>query len=190
MISKEAAEGGVAMLDITREKKDMLKRYLLNADPFLWDILDSKNKKGRIQELKAMGFLANYSNSGNPNYSRINQDLVVELGIEGVLESIVAPRVRSLFKADTLNYFRRCWEQGQAPTIEYLRERGLYRRRYGTREVYDNPLQHYEKPPSGYKDSAFVFFEIDTQHNFIVRWTAFAGLWFEQIETMLSSKGI
>ena len=72
-------------MEMTREKKDKLKRYMLNADPFLWNVLENKNKKGRLRELKAMGFLTGYSDSTNPNYSRINQDLLVEAGIEGVL---------------------------------------------------------------------------------------------------------
>lgn len=176
------------MLEMTRETKDKLRRYLLNADPFFWNVLDSKNKKGRLQEFKAMGFLANYSDSVNPNYSRINQDLLVELGIEGILERIVVPRVKALFTLDIIDYFRRCWEQGQTPTLDYLRKQGLYRRRYRTREVHESHW-HYEEPPSGYKDPSFVFFQIETQYNFVERWTVFAGLWFEEIEPLLSLTG-
>jgi len=176
------------MLEIARETKDKLKRYMLNADPFLWNTLDAKNKKGRIQELKDIGFLGAYSASANPNYSRINQDLLVELGIEGVLERIVVPKIRGLFTKEIIEYFRRCWEQGQTPALDYLREKGLYRRRYGTREVYDSRL-HIDEPPSGYKDPSFVFFQIETQYNFVERWTVFAGLWFEEIEPLLGTAG-
>ena len=171
------------MLEMTKEKKDKLKRYLLNADPFLWNVLEAKNKKGRIRELKAMGFLAGYSEGTNANYIRINQDLLVEAGIEGMLERIVVPRVRDLFARDIIDYFRRCWEQGQTPTIDYLRQNGLYRRRYGSREVRESRL-HVDEPPSGYKDPAFVFFQIQVQYNFVERWTVFAGLWFEEIEPL------
>jgi hypothetical protein len=175
------------MLDIPREKKDKLKRYLLNADPFLWNVLESKNKKGRIQELKAMGFLAGYSDKGNPNYSRINQDLLVEIGIEGIIEFIVVPRVKALFTEEVINYFRRCWEQGQTPPLDYLRKQGLYRRRYGTREVYDDSWT--SSPPAGYKDPSFVFVQVETQANFVERWTVFAGLWFEEIEPLFGATG-
>lgn len=176
------------MLEMTRETKDKLRRYLLNADPFFWNVLDSKNKKGRLQEFKVMGFLSNYSKSANPNYLRIDQDLLVELGIEGILDRIVVPRVKVLFTSDIIDYFRRCWEQGQTPTLDYLRKQGLYRRRYRTREVYESHW-HYEEPPSGYKDPSFVFLQIETQYNFVERWTVFAGLWFEEIEPMLDSSG-
>ena len=130
-----------------------------------------------------MGFLSSYSNSANPNYIRINQDLLVELGIEGILERIVVPKVTSLFTSDIIDYFRRCWEQGQTPTFKYLRQQGLYRRRYRSREVYEDP-ETYQKP-SGYKDPSFVFVQIETQQNFVERWTVFAGLWFEEIEPLL-----
>ena len=177
------------MLEMTRGTKDKLRKYLINADPFLWNALDNKNKKGRLQELRALGFLSSYSDSANPNYSRINQDLLVELGIEGVLERIVVPKVTSLFTTDIINYFRRCWEQGQTPTFKYLRQQGLYRRRYRSREIYE-PDWHDKESPTGYKDPSFVFVQIETQQNFVERWTVFAGLWFEEIEPLLGSTGM
>jgi len=177
------------MLEIPREQKDKLKRYMLNADPFLWNVLYAKNKKGRIKELKAMGFLKHLSESSNPNYSRINQDLLVEPGIEGVLERIVVPMVKALFTEETMDYFRRCWEQGRTPTLDYLREQGLYRRRFQSREVYDSHWDEMQQPPAGYKDPSFIFFEIQTQYNFVERWTVFAGLWFEEIEPLLVPSG-
>ncbi|MFC1943077.1 hypothetical protein ACFLWO_00645 [Chloroflexota bacterium] len=177
------------MLEMTKDKRDKLRRYLINADPFFWNVLNMKNKKGRIQELKEMGFLADYSDSANVNYSRINQDLLVALGIEGILERIIVPKVTSLFTADIIDYFRRCWEEGQTPTLDYLRKQGLYRRRYRAREVYESHW-HYEEPPSGYKDPSFVFLQIETQHNFVERWTVFAGLWFEEIEPLFVSTGL
>ncbi|MFC2072883.1 hypothetical protein ACFLUU_09375 [Chloroflexota bacterium] len=96
--------------------------------------------------------------------------------------------MKSLFTAETIDYFRRCWEQGQTPTLKYLREQGLYRRRYRTRLVWESHL-HYDEPPTGYKDPSFVFFQIETQQNFVERWTVFAGLWFEEIEPLLVSAG-
>jgi len=179
------AKGGLSMLEMTRATKDKLRRYLNNADPFLWNVLDAKNKKGRLKELKEMDFLSNYSDNVNQNYSRINQDLLVELGIEGIFERIVVSRVNALFTTDIIDYFRRCWEQGQTPILKYLREQGLYHRTIRRREVYEGRLDFYDEPPSGYKDPAFIFVQIETQHNFVERWTVLAGLWFEEIEPLL-----
>ncbi|MFC1953067.1 hypothetical protein ACFLWR_02930 [Chloroflexota bacterium] len=173
------------MLKINRETKEKLKRYLINGDPFLWGLLESRNKKGRIQELKEMNFLSAYSESYNPNYSKINQDLLVELGVAGILEQIIIQRVKTLFTPDIIDYFRRCWEHGQTPHLKYLREQGLYKRRYGRREDYEDSWT--VSPPSGYKDPSFIFFQIQTQANFVERWTVFAGLWFEEIEPLFES---
>jgi hypothetical protein len=182
-------KGGVIMLEIARETKDKLKRYMLNADPFLWNVLDAKNKKGRIKELKAMGFLAGYSESANPNYSRINQDLLVEPGIEGVLDQIVIPKIKALFTEEIMDYFRRCWEQGQTPNLDYLRKQGLYKRRFHARATWDSHWDQMLEPPVGYKDPCFVFFQIETQYDFVERWTVFAGLWFEEIEPLIGDTG-
>lgn len=171
---------------MTRETKTKIGRYLINADPFLWNVLDNKNKKTRLLELKEMGFLSSYSDSANPNYAKINQDLLVEIGIEGILKHIVVPKVTALFTSEIIDYFRRCWEQGQTPTFKYLREQGLYRRRYRSREIYEKDW-HGEESPTGYKDPSFVFVQIETQGNFVERWTVFAGLWFEEIEPLLGS---
>ena len=175
-------------MEIPREQADKLKRYFINANPFLWGVLEAKNKKGRLQELRSLGFLMNYSEGSNATYSKVNQDLLVEIGIEGILERIVVPKVTNAFASDVLRYFRRCWEQGQTPDLNYLKGNKLYRTRsFTTEEVYDSWRS---KPPIvGYKDPAFIFVQIDTQHNFVERWTVFAGLWFEEIEPLLGSLG-
>jgi hypothetical protein len=171
---------------MTNETSGKLEAYLLNADPFLWNTLERKNKKGRIQELQSMGFLKEYSVGTNATYTRINQDLLVELGIEGVLEQIVVPRVKELFEPETLQYFRRCWKQGQTPSLDYLKQHKLYRKHVFTNnEIYDDSSK--VPPIVGYKEAAFVFAQIDTQHGFVERWTVFAGLWFEEIEPLLSA---
>ncbi len=171
-------------MEMDKAAKERMKRYFINADPFLWNVLEAKNKKGRLNELKEKGFLKNYSDSSNFTYSKINQDLLVELGIEGILERIVIPRVtQHLFKPDILQYFRRCWEQGQTPTIDYLKKQGLYKKHhFTTDETYDSSLK--VPPVVGYKEPAFVFVQIDTRYDFVERWTVFAHLWFEEIEPL------
>ena len=135
-----------------------------------------------------MGFLDIYSEGSNPIYSKINRDLLVELGITGILENIVIPRIQKSFSQETLRYFRDCWEQGQTPDLGYLVNNKLYHKRtfvtLTTQEVYDS-FGH-DPPLAGYKDPAFIFVQIETQHNFVERWTVFAGLWFEEIEPLLS----
>jgi len=171
-------------MEIPREQAEKLKRYFINADPFLWGVLENKNKKGRLRELRGLSFLGSYSEGGNPTYSKINQDLLVEIGIEGILERIVVPKITNGFTQEVLRYFQRCWEQGQTPDMKYLKEHKLYRRHiFAEDKVYDGR----EYRVVGHKDPAHLFVQIDTQHNFVERWTVFAGLWFEEIEPLSSS---
>jgi len=172
-------------MEIPKEQSEKLKRYFINADPFLFGVLEKKNKKERLKELKELGFLRDYAESSNATYSRMYQDLIVELGIESIFERIVIPQVNKHFAPEVLRYFRRCWEQGQTPDMKYLKEHQLYSRL---------PLSHHEvygkrdEPQIvGYKDPAHIFLQIDTQHYFVERWTVFAGLWFEEIEALLGS---
>jgi hypothetical protein len=170
------------------EQDNKLKRYFLNADPFLWGILAEKNKKKRLKELKQMGFLAKYSEGSNPIYTKINQDLLVELGIKGILEQIVIPRIRKGFKVEILRYFRDCWEQGRTPEVDYLMRNKLYRRQAFTSIVSSEVREGWavDAPIVGYRDAAFIFVRITREFNVIEGWTVFAGLWFEEIEPLLS----
>ena len=174
-------------MQMAHETREKLETYLINADPFLWNTMEKRNKKERIQELQSMGFLKGYSIGTNATYTKINQDLLVELGLEGILESIVVPRVNALFQTEVLQYFRRCWKQGQTPPLAYLKQHKFYRRHVFTNiETYDDSWN--TPPVVGYKEAAFIFVQIDTQHDFVERWTVFAGLWFEEIEPLLRAE--
>ncbi len=172
-------------MEIPREQSEKLRRYFINADPFLWGLLENKNKKGRLQELRKLGFLMGYSEGSNPTYSKVNQDLLVELGIEGILERIVVPKVTNGFAPDVLRYFRRCWEQGQTPDMKYLKEHQLYQKRMFSEDIVHGKRD--EPFIVGHKDLAHIFAQIHTQYHFVERWTVFAGLWFEEIEPLFGS---
>jgi hypothetical protein len=169
-------------MDIPRDQAEKLKRYLINADPFLWGILETNNKKARLKEIRALGFLSGYSEGSNPVYSKVNQDLLAELGIEGILERIVVPQVLKRLGKEVLHNFRLRWEQGQTPPKEYLKEKRLYRdHRFVWREKWE------DKRIVASKEPAFIFVQINTQFDYVERWTVFAGLWFEEIEPLLGT---
>jgi len=50
-------KGENTMMQIPMETQEKMKRIIINADPFLFGVLKAKNKKGRMKELKEMGFL-------------------------------------------------------------------------------------------------------------------------------------
>jgi len=167
---------------LTNEQIQKLSKYFLNADPFLWGVLRSKNKKARIKELQDRGYLLGYTKGSNPIYTRIVRDLLLELGITGILERIVAPSIQEMFTPEDLRYFRDCWGQGQTPELKYLRKNKLYGKNMFSREIREG---FGEEKVTGYKDPAFIFVQIETQFNLVQRWTVFAGLWFEEIEPSL-----
>lgn len=167
-------------MEIARETADTLKRYFLNASPFLWGVLEGRKKGERIKELKAMGFLGDYSEKSKQKYEAINQELLIELGIEGIIGSIVVPLVHKRIGLEALKRFRRHWEQGQLPDKKYLKENKLYHcHRVTLMEQWEENREVPEKEP------AFMFLEINKSLDFVDRWTVFAGLWFEIIDSLI-----
>jgi hypothetical protein len=172
------------MMQIPMETQEKMKRIIINADPFLFGVLKAKNKKGRMKELKEMGFLKSYSLGSNPNYSRFYQDLFVEIGVKGILEKIIIPRVQEMFSTEVLDYLRRCWYQGQLPTLDYLKEQKLFKHHPFTS---DEIREGIGRPHIvGYREPAFIFFQIDVPHGFIESWAMFAEFWFEEVEPLLA----
>ena len=53
-------------MNIPMGQAGKLGKYFENADPFLWGVLAAKNKKGRLKELKEMGFLTSYAGRQQP----------------------------------------------------------------------------------------------------------------------------
>jgi len=167
-------------MEIARETADTLKRYFINASPFLWSVLEARKKKERIKEIKGMGFLEDYSENSKIKYEMINQQLLVEPGIEGIIDRIVVPLVYKRLGSETLKRFRRHWEQGQLPDKKYLKDNKLYHRyRIGI-------TRYEEKRPVPEKDPAFIFLNINESLDFVDRWTVFAGLWFEIIDPLIT----
>lgn len=168
-------------MEIPRETADMLRRYFLNAAPFMWGVLEGRTKKERLQEIQELGFLQDCPKYNKITYEAINQRLLVELGIEGILDKIVVPKVYNRLGSEALQRFRRNWEQGQRPEKKYLKENKLYRyHRVIWREQWE------ENRPVPDKDPALIFLEINAKLDFIDRWTVFAGLWFEIIELLIT----
>jgi hypothetical protein len=167
---------------IPKETADTLKRYFLNANPFLWGVLEARKKGGKILEIQKMGFLMNLSEKTKDKYDTINQALLVELGIEGIMTGIVVPLVYKRIGAENLKRFRRYWEQGQKPDTKYLKDNKIYQvHRIGITRREENR----EVPE---KDPAYIFLDINQQLNFVDQWTAFAGLWFEIIDPLLTKE--
>ncbi len=169
-------------MEISRETTDMLKRYFLNANPFLWGVLEARKKKEKILEIQKMGFLRDLSENTKDKYDTINQRLLVELGVEGIMTDIVAPSVYKRLGAENLKRFRRYWEQGQKPDIKFLKDNKMYQvHRIAITSWEENHIVP-EKDPAG------IFLDINGQLDFVDQWTVFAGLWFEVIDPLITKE--
>jgi len=78
---------------------------------------------------------------------------------------------------------RRHWEQGQTPDKEYLEKKRLYRY---YRIIWKDEWE--DKRLLLPKELAHIFVQVHPQHEYVERWTVFAGLWFEEIEPLLGSE--
>jgi hypothetical protein len=169
-------------MEMNKETADTLKRYFLNANPFLWGILEGNRKKERILELQKMGFLMGYSENSKQTYDAINRELLVDLGVGGILSHIVVPMVYKRLGPETLKRFQRHWEEGQKPDFKFLQANKLYTiHRIGITRWEEN----HEVPE---KDPALIFLEVNQQLKFVDHWTVFAGLWFEIIDPLLTKE--
>jgi hypothetical protein len=170
-------------MEITKQNADSLKRYFLNANPFLWGIMEGNRKKERILELQKMGFLMGYSENSKQTYDAINTELLVDLGVEGILSRIVVPTVYKRLGSDSLKRFQRYWEQGQKPEFRYLLDNQLYK--IHRVELMTRLEENHEVPD---KDPALIFLDVNQQLKFVEQWTVFAGVWFEIIEPLLTNE--
>ena len=54
---------------------------------------------------------------------------MLDLGVKVILGKIVVPKIIQYFSPEILRHFRDCWEQGQTPDLQYLKDNKLYRNR-------------------------------------------------------------
>jgi hypothetical protein len=174
-------------MDISMQTQEKFKRIILNSHPFLFGILEKRNKKGRMIELQEMGFLKSYTPGSNPNYSRFYEDLIKEIGIQGIIEKIIIKKLRARFTPDVLDYLRRCWYLGQSPAFEDVKKFGLFNKHPFVNEANTTGIGDFRV--EGHRERAFVFMEINTQFDFVESWTPFAEFWFEEIEPLIGDTG-
>ncbi len=168
---------------MTSEQLRKIGRYFLNADPFLWGVLRSKIKKGRIKELQERGYLSQYTKGSNPIYTRLNRDLLVELGVKGYWKKLLCPEFRNSLLWKTCVISATAGNRGKPPNLNTCKNTSYMAGTYSVTVRCGKGFG--EERVTGYKDPAFIFVHIEPQFNIIQRWTVFAGLWFEEIEPSL-----
>ncbi len=135
-------------------QKGKLERYFKNSRRFLWRL-------GRGNQKKTYGWLWGKGvEFENGPYAHVTGQLLNKYGIESLIDTLIAPRVKELFTPSALDFLRSCWYTGMVPDPSFM----------STYNISD---------PS-------PFLDVNYQYKFVEGWGEFAGIWFEEIEPALS----
>jgi hypothetical protein len=157
------------------KQKERLERYLTNGD-FLWGLIvhfkkleeDSPyvvmNQQDTYDELGRKYHLhRDARNSFRGSYADVTKELIKrpDLGIETILKKVVAAQVTELVNNKTLEYLRACWFSGARPQARLVEDL--------------NPDNRH----------AYPFLSWNRQHKFFEGWSAFAYIYWEEIEDII-----
>ena len=146
-------------------KKAKLERYLKNAKAFLWGVIP-ENQKKTYDRLDDRGFKIDdneYEVRPKGSYDFVTAKLLEKHGIEKILKGLIIPEVTKNVPSDLMNFLRDSWSKGQRPNY-------VSWKKYKVSE-----------------EKSFPFLEINRQFSFVERWGELAGLWFEEIETLIET---
>ncbi len=173
-------------MQITSAQSEKLKRYMRNAHPFLWGVLEATNKDKTMKELREMlPHIPDLFNTKYPTYDKMLNDLFVKLNTEGIITQIIVKKLRTrVGDSAVLNELERFWGNGRVPDLKYLKDKRLY---WEAKSEIQNNYRIGNQP-------ADIFFSL--QHNyrgdkhyiFVTEWTVFAGLYFEEILPYLNGQ--
>lgn len=161
-------------MDSKQQKK--LERYLRNANRFIWGL-------GRIDQAKTYQWLDEHGFTDNGerfkhSYKYTAEVLIKDYGIERILQEIIKPRIDDVFRPKLIRFLRECWKKGECPTVDKLIAKGfgyiLEGKKLAGEDVDRDPTP---------------FLLYNEQFKFIRGWGEMAGIWFEEIEPLLDSKG-
>ncbi len=167
-----------------------LERYFRNATPFMWGVIPG-DKRAVVMALRTVleelcedtELIANHK---KPTYAMVTENLLAKLGIERILNQIVAKEVGHQFTGRTgaLDFLRAHWMSGTLPrwqTLQSLRTPKTVKQKLADSVVWrENPERRQQT-----SDILDAFVEINNQYKYVHGWTVFAGLWFEEIEPLL-----
>lgn len=174
-----------------RGQSEKLERYVLNSERFLWGVIPGNKDvvftalRGNLKELGEDGI--SIPERQKPTYAMITASLLAKLGIEKVITEIVAAQVRRQFadRPGALDFLRAHWLFGTLPrwqTLVTLRAPRTVKQRL-LEVVHPSEPEPIRRQIGDILDA---FVEVNSQYQYVHGWTVFAGLWFEEIESLLS----
>ena len=171
-------------------EKEKLERYFRNADRFLWGVIPGDKRavfavlRTVLKELGEDSMLI--PDHKKSTYAMVIENLLGKLGIDRILTEIVVKQVRRQFadRTGALDFLRAHWISGTLPrwqTLQSLRApRTVMQRVLDAVDPKDAPAKRQQT-----SDIIDAFVQVNNQYQYVHGWTAFAGLWFEEIEPLL-----
>jgi hypothetical protein len=148
--------------------KGKLERYLRNDNGFLWGLVHGTQKEV-YSELRAFGekkWGAQFD-FRNGTYDQVTGQLLVNPGIERLLEDLIIPKVKERFSEQALSALKKFWCEGERPQAPLISHFNIM-----------NPSPFLVVTSSNFRGKT---------ETFVNGWTTFAGIWFEEIEPLSDS---
>ncbi len=172
-------------------QKEKLERYFRNADRFMWGVIPG-DKRTTLATLRALlGELGEDStvvpDHTKATYAMIIEILISKIGIERIVTQIVPELVRRQFadRSTALDFLRTHWMSGSLPSWQILQSlRAPKRIKQRIIDAVASKATTAKRKQTS--DILDAFFDVNTQYDYVHRWTVFAGLWFEEIEPLLN----
>jgi hypothetical protein len=141
------------------KQREKLEKYFKNASRFLWGLGVGYQKETYrwLRDYGKQHLGPDFDFKEGP-YREVIAQLLLNPGIERLLQDLVVPRVRELFSEQALEFLKVSWNAGTLPDISYL--------------------EHYHINT----EEAVPFLEVNKWYKYVERWGDFAGIWFEEME--------
>jgi hypothetical protein len=164
---------------VDKSQKSRLARELRNGD-FLWGVMVVKKnlvddtppfvmrQKETYDKLRTKYHLNREDGkSFRGSYADISKQLIDRYGVEHILTKVILPQVtETLINDKTMQYLKACWFNCAWPQAALI-------------EAYNPDNRH-----------AYPFLLWNRQHRFYEGWTAFAHIYWEEIEPYIGSEGV
>ena len=173
-------------MNVSTLQSEKIERYMRNANPFLWGVLEASNKGTTITEVQGLvREVGKIFTKAYPTYDDMLNDLLLKLHVDGIIEKIILEKLTKRIGREVLEDLKHYWIRGRLPDLEYLEAHHLYREQTPKQEEAMHIKDKIQNQP------AEIFFNIvhqyrETHYTSVREWKAFGGLWFEEIEPYLS----
>jgi len=170
------------------QQKSRLQRYLMNAAEFMWGVHPGNQKEQYkwLDGKKIDGKKILYSKGA---YGVVYKQLLLDPGIEELIQYVIEPEVRRTFPNETLDFLRKRWQSGRQPSLDEITNLKPPPPQEISEEASERVKTRYNEARLEWSRYWRPFLIANLQFKYIERWGELAGVWFEEIEPWLEEEG-